>query len=451
MSDQQQQSYKVFRNSLESIAKLYRDTRTADVHFTFESDDGTETRVDAHKSLLAATSDVFGAMFYGELKETGDIPVIDATDAAFKEFLQYFYQDEIKLTIGNAVEVMYLAHKYNVPKCVEDCIEFLKLSLANENVCAVLFYSILYNHMELLKLCEKHIIVNTEAVLKTAGFLKCDRKVLAHILQMDFLSCSEVEVFKACMAWVEAKYSRHGSSKEIVETHLGDLFYKIRFASMTIQQLCALQQEYDTVLSSDFITIANIVAGSQIQIDKFVTVPRQIKWDEDAIIKCDRKSNGRLYPFDLYSEYKTTLSTNAPLILGSFICGKIVMADGFGGHDLDWDLTVDVKIIETHTSDSEYKKTLLNMKVNLKSTMTAVSLTQAILIRPGFFYSICLGPFPGDHQYCAQVTKGKIKLDRDTIVEIREDNYIEEEEGEDDDDNDLASFGLIPELNFNKI
>lgn len=110
MSEPQQSEssqYEFFENSLESVAALYHDSKTADVHFTFESssNDGIETRITAHKSLLAATSDVFGAMLYGELKETGDIPVIDASDAAFKEFLQYFYQRKVKLTAENVAEV----------------------------------------------------------------------------------------------------------------------------------------------------------------------------------------------------------------------------------------------------------------------------------------------------------------------------------------------------------
>lgn len=99
--------FEYFENSLEDLANLYQNSKTADVHFTFEStNDGTETRVDAHKSLLAATSDVFGAMFYGELKETGEsIQVVDASDTAFKEFLQYFYQRKVKLTAKNVTEV----------------------------------------------------------------------------------------------------------------------------------------------------------------------------------------------------------------------------------------------------------------------------------------------------------------------------------------------------------
>lgn len=98
--------FEFFENSLESVAKLYHDTKSADVHFMFESSNGGgETQIDAHRSLLAATSDVFEAMFYGELKESAEVRMVDVSDAAFKEFLQYFYQRRVKLTTENVAEV----------------------------------------------------------------------------------------------------------------------------------------------------------------------------------------------------------------------------------------------------------------------------------------------------------------------------------------------------------
>lgn len=345
---------------------------------------------------------------------------------------------------------MYLGHKYNVTKCVVDCIKFLKRTVNNENVCAGLFYGILYDQIEFLVLCKSRIISNTEEVFKTSGFLTCDRKVLEYILKMDFVSCSEEKVFEACMAWVKVKSNRNVLSKEIVDAYLGDLFYKIRFASMTIQQLCALQKEYDLVLSNDFITIANIIAEPGVHIDNFITIPRQIKWNKHNVNTFDRKSNGNTYPFDLvYANYKTTLSSSIPLILGSFACAPIVVANGSGGHDLDWDLSVDAKITEISGSNGEDMKVLSNMKASLGSTMTNVLLPQPILLRPGFSYTICLGPFPCEHQYRTHLLKRKMRLSADAIIEIRDNDDGDDDVDNDDDDDD--TFGLISELNFNLI
>lgn len=59
--------------------KLYRDRKTADVYFVVRSGDVACKRIPAHKILLAAASDVFGAMFYGPLKEGGDVRIDNIT------------------------------------------------------------------------------------------------------------------------------------------------------------------------------------------------------------------------------------------------------------------------------------------------------------------------------------------------------------------------------------
>lgn len=196
---------KKYQNQIlsECIKKLYLEI--ADVYFTIESDDGSTDRVPAHKSLLAAVSDVLKAMFYGELKEDGDVRMIDVTAAALKEFLQFFYLGQVELTEENVVEVMHLGHKYNVIKCVDVCVQFMKDTLTNENIFNAMGFAILYSQNGLMKFCEKRIVTNTSAVLKSNCFSACDKRILAHILKMELFSCPETEVFAACMSWVKAQ------------------------------------------------------------------------------------------------------------------------------------------------------------------------------------------------------------------------------------------------------
>lgn len=351
---------------------------------------------------------------------------------------------------------MYLGDKYNVHQCVTDCIAFMKRSLNNENTCSGLYYAILHDHPELTRLCKERIISDTEAIFITPGFLKCGRQALEYILKMDFVSCSEDKVFEAVMAWVMARSNQNVLTKEIVDTHLGDLFYQIRFASMTIQQLCALRKKYDSVFSNDFATIVDIVAEPGIQVDKFVTTPRRFKWRENDCLNFDRKSNRYTYSYtlDLNSDYKTTLSSNTPVILGSFTCSAVVIADDCDGHDLDWDLSVEVKITEASATVSNNSEVISSMTAILGSTATAVRLPQPILIRPGFVYTICFGPFPCEHQYRSQMLKKKWTGSSGIVIEVHDD-YRDEDDDEYDDEYDSLfedyAPGLISEFNFNFI
>lgn len=84
-----------------------------------------------------------------------------------------------------------------------------------------------------MKFCERFIILNTGAVLKSSGFLECDRQTLAHILKANLLICSEVELFEVCMAWVKAESGQNALSKEIVDEYMGELFYQTVLLTQT--------------------------------------------------------------------------------------------------------------------------------------------------------------------------------------------------------------------------
>lgn len=266
---------------LKSSKHFYLNPKLADVHFIFGSDGDDIVRVPAHKHLLAVISDVFEKMFYGKLKEIGNVPIPDTSATVFKEFLQFFYVRNIDLSNEHIIDILYLGHKYNVSECVSACIQFLKDNVTDENVCDVLTAAIFFEHQQLTKICDAHIKMNTAAVVKSSGFLECHREVLARILMMNLLSYSEVEIFEVCMVWAQAKSGAESLTKEIVDEHLGDLFHKIPFASMTIQQFCTLAVKYDTVFRQDFHSISNMIFGSD-------SVPPsnqcKIQWNSTAAI-----------------------------------------------------------------------------------------------------------------------------------------------------------------------
>lgn len=106
-----------------NTAKLYLNTKASDICFIF----GYE-RVYAHKAILAAGSDVFDAMFFGQLKENAEIEIVDAWVAAFREFLQFFYRSEMQLTTEHLGEVVILCRKYQVDDALKACEDRIKES-----------------------------------------------------------------------------------------------------------------------------------------------------------------------------------------------------------------------------------------------------------------------------------------------------------------------------------
>lgn len=188
---------------IKAIKNLYMNKLTSDVHFTFNS--SYHERIPAHKCLLVVNSNVFNAMFSGFWSEKDEVDIVDASPAAFKEFLQFFYYDEVEITMERVEEVLRLAQKYLVPACVNACMLFLMKNVTNKNVCYLYGLSILADLKDLKKLCEAKISFNSAHIFKTRGFLECDRQTLSHILQLESLTCSEIVTFKACMEWVRLR------------------------------------------------------------------------------------------------------------------------------------------------------------------------------------------------------------------------------------------------------
>lgn len=75
--------------------------------------------------ILAALSPKYKVQFYGSNPDKGEI-CIGNVAAAFKEFLQFFYEKSVHLTVENIELMLVLAEQSLVDEFVEKCIDFLK-------------------------------------------------------------------------------------------------------------------------------------------------------------------------------------------------------------------------------------------------------------------------------------------------------------------------------------
>lgn len=73
-------------------------------------------------------------MFNVELREEGDVMTVDSSREAFEEFLQFFYRQQVKLTIDNIAQVLKLLDKYGVTDCLPICNAFLQEQLMIDDI-----------------------------------------------------------------------------------------------------------------------------------------------------------------------------------------------------------------------------------------------------------------------------------------------------------------------------
>lgn len=492
--------YRMYDNYViaSSVESLYLDAGTADVYFVFDhrNDDGTSERIPAHKNLLSITSDVFRAMFYGEWKVNGDVKMSTGhkkcpqTASAFKEFLQYFYLNKVKLTAGNVVEVMGLGHRYNVINCFNACVEFVSDNLTIENVCTGYGLAILYEQNELKERCERVITLNTGAVFNSASFLASDREILANILRLNLLSCTETDVFIACMSWIKAVTKQDELSKEIVRTKLDDLFYEIRFTSMTVEEFCLLNIRYGQLFTFDEykyiiqkITLPKLFTSHPLAGPMFNNSPRQAQWvdnnvficyrpieidvnaeaeemvsmsyqdddkdqdEDDDEMSCDETSEESFDTGNIpIKDMETTIfSTTKLILLGKFVCACVRISEEKDSHvrELKSNLPIQVKIVERpgifEPRNIARPKTLVTFTTALEPMKrTAIILPKPLLIRPGHSYEIRMQQSSEGHCFEHHQLKTKVSTLCGTTIRFHDDRLFRGK-----------PVGLIQELLFN--
>lgn len=170
-------SDRIFSNSLalRTSQSYYFDESSADIHFIFAADDGSEIGIPAHKIFLAAGSEVFFRMFYVDTAEARNIPITNASYEAFKEFLQFFYFVKAKLTLDNISEVMCLANRYAVLD-IDLCDKFVVENSPLENVWTDLRLAAQYERKELQQILIQKICNNSDTVFVPSSSVQCTQQ-----------------------------------------------------------------------------------------------------------------------------------------------------------------------------------------------------------------------------------------------------------------------------------
>lgn len=301
--------------------RFYLNEKTADVRFLFEVDNG-EIRVPAHKIFLAVRSSVFYSMFYGDIKERATVKIVDASVKGFKDFLTLFYLNEVEITGQNVDEITNLSNKYDVSRGMEMCEQFLLDYIKTDELCSRLEFAIKFNLVKLQKYCEKKIRINAIDVFKSDDFINTKMSVLKEILQLNNLSCFELDVFNACVNWATQASLLNVNVKENLRRTLGDCFYLIPFVEMSVEdfsQIALVNKELFTI--EEVLDIMRYIATGESteRIKKFTeTVGKRIPfdWKENSLLTGTRLKNGSSDM--IYTDEYTTFSSSHKLLFGGF-------------------------------------------------------------------------------------------------------------------------------------
>lgn len=198
---------------------------------------GRSQRIPAHKYVLATGSSVFYAMFYGEFAESV-VEVPDVEPVVFLSMLKYLYSDEIILEEESVLPMLYISKKYMLPFLTGACVNFLHSSLTPANVCLLLSQSRLFEEPSLIEHCWDVIEAQTEQAFRSETVCDVDKDTLTSILGRDTLTCREIDVYSAAVAWASAECKRRDldPTPENRRSVLGDAFHLLRIPTMTLTE-----------------------------------------------------------------------------------------------------------------------------------------------------------------------------------------------------------------------
>lgn len=208
------------------IANLFYNSKFSDLKFLISSQ---ENELFAHKLILAISSSQFE-----KLPKIVRLP--DNTYNGFREFLRYIYTNEIILDENNVIEVFELSEKFQIKSLTKKCAEKMKYIFTTIKNCDFLaswpeIWLISEVKDELLNYVGKNPLI----YFNYANILILEKNDLEKILKLDWVEATEADYYNLALMWSRATCKNNDIELTVTNLRecLGDLFYLIRFPSMS--------------------------------------------------------------------------------------------------------------------------------------------------------------------------------------------------------------------------
>lgn len=406
--------------------KYYLKDDLADFYFIFEVEENKEyERIPVHKILLAGESDVFRTMFNESWFEKTEVEIVDSSSDAFREFLQFFYFKNVKITSENIDEIFYLGVKYNVAECLRVCEEFFKsTTIDQDNLLSRFDLAIFYENLTLRTVYEIMLFPPMKEVLTSKSFLQCSQRVLAEILDLETLGCTEKELFDACMSWVKEACGETNLTRQIVNLHLGDSFYKLRFGAMSLDEFDTIKSSYGELFTTDeYNSIVEMITTKKSKLKTFSAIPRNTSFmsliKNSKILSCNRVilATGEFIktekPYFINRVETMLFTTNKTLYMAGFKCAHSTFHNG----EYDYysgEKTTEITINRYPGNYGAEYLTIWKTKKILTKAITVINL--GTFIRAGFMYEFRMKQKP-PRNYCNDLLlQCEMHLDDDVTI-----------------------------------
>lgn len=213
-----------YRNKL--LSKLFRQQRDGvlcDVVLIIK-----DREFSAHKSVLAASSEYFLALFTTTMIERNCSSVrLDLCPDVVQDLLEYLYTGKVTFTKSNVKGLIVTADYLLVSNLKQEAEKYLR-SVISEANCMSMYVFAVHSNCDKLKADATSVIgSNFASVCKTNEFLNLDFNLLLPLVSYDaIIVATEEEVFEAVLRWVKHEESTR-------TCHFEQLFKSIHLFSLS--------------------------------------------------------------------------------------------------------------------------------------------------------------------------------------------------------------------------
>ena len=188
-----------------------------------------DTRIPAHRVVLASCIPYFKLMFTGEMKEKyqEEILLHDVQADALRAIVSFCYSSKLHITKDNVQDLLTLATMLQMEGVQYACSKFLGSQLHPSNVLGIRSFADAHSCATLLHRCNLFLQQRFPEIVLHEEFLQLSYDAVLEIVSNDNLNVrGEEQVYEAVLAWV-----RHNEEER--KPVIADLLKHVRMALMT--------------------------------------------------------------------------------------------------------------------------------------------------------------------------------------------------------------------------